>query len=97
MATTDFDKGEGLGLRSPCGRLVPTLFVCLRRQHCFVASLFVRLGRQHRLVTMLFVAFRCQHCLMATAFLNECKGRGRRRPCGSLVTTLFVGRLCSLG
>ena len=90
---THFNKGEGLGLRSPCGRLVLTLFICLRRQHCFVATLFVRLHRQHRLVTMLFVAFRCQHCLMATALLDECEGHGLCSPCGSLVPTLFVGRL----
>jgi len=37
VATALLNKCEGLGLRSPCGRLVPTLVVGLRRQHCLAA------------------------------------------------------------
>jgi hypothetical protein len=32
------DEFEGLGLHSPCGRLVTTSVVGLRRQHCLVAT-----------------------------------------------------------
>ena len=38
VATEILDKGEGLGLRSPCGSLVSTSFVSLCHQHCLVAT-----------------------------------------------------------
>jgi len=60
------------------------------------AFAFVDLRRQHFLMATAFVGLHHQHCLVATSLLDECKGRGLRSPCGSLVSTLFVGRLHQL-
>ena len=76
-----------VGLRSPCGRLVPTLHSgCLRRQHFLVATLYVRFCRQHSLVATLYVRLRRQQCLVATALLSKCEGHG-------LGGTSFIGRV----
>jgi hypothetical protein len=74
------DKCEGLGLSSPCSRLVPTSVVGLRRQHCLVAmALLVECEGLRspcgRLMTTLVVGLRHQHCLVAAALLVECEGR----------------------
>jgi hypothetical protein len=58
VATALLDECEGL--RSPCGRLITTSVVVLRRQH--------------RLMTTSVVVLRRQHCLVATALLVECEG-----------------------
>jgi hypothetical protein len=74
-----------VGLRSPCGRLVPTLYIgCLRRQHFLVAMLYVGLRRQHFLVATLYIGLRRQHFLVATLYVGLCRQH-------FLVATLYVG------
>ncbi len=77
MATALLDKYEGL--RSLCGRLMTTLVVGLRRQHCLVATaLLVECKGLRspcsRLMTTSVVGLRHQHCLVATALLVKCEG-----------------------
>jgi hypothetical protein len=77
VATALLDKYEGL--RSPCGCLMTTSVVGLRRQLCLVvmALLVECKGLRSpcgRLITTSVVSLRRQHCLMATALLVECEG-----------------------
>jgi len=73
-----------VGLRSPCGRLVP--IGCLRRQHFLVATLYIGLRRQHFLMATMYFGLRRKHFLVATLYIGL-------RPQHFLVATLYVG-LC---
>ena len=59
VATGLLDECEGLS--SPCGRLLTTSVVILRRQHRLMTTLVVVLRRQHHLMTTSVIVLRRQH------------------------------------
>ena len=65
VVTTVLVGGEGLGLHSSCGRLVPTSFVGLRCQHCLVVTALLDECEGLRSL-----------CLVVTALLDELLERG---------------------
>jgi hypothetical protein len=81
VATALLDKYEGL--RSPCSRLMTTMVIGLRHQHCLLAiALLVECKGLRspcsRLMMMSVVGLHRQHCLVAMALLASARASTAR-------------------